>query len=83
MLVASSDLAVALDGELASLGTGLDTLGRRTAFYVQRILGDAKPADRVVARPYKYTLSANLKTAAAIGVTIPQSLLLRADEVIR
>ncbi len=81
--VASSSARVAPDGGLVSLGTDNSTLVRRAAFYVHRILGGAKPGDLPVERPTVYTLSLNRKTAAALGLTIPQALLLRADEVIQ
>ena len=81
--LASSSWRVAPDGGLVSLGADNSTLSRRAAFYVHRILGGAKPADLPVERPTIFKLSVNRKTAAALGLTIPQSLLQRADEVIQ
>jgi putative ABC transport system substrate-binding protein len=78
--VASSMARVAPDGGLVSLGTDISALSRRAAFYVHRILGGAKPAELPVERPTIYKLSVNRKTAAALGLTIPPSLLLRADK---
>jgi putative ABC transport system substrate-binding protein len=69
-------------GGLLSLGTSRPWLFRRAAAYVALILKGAKPADLPVERPRKFDLVINLKTAKALGITIPVALLLRADEVI-
>jgi putative ABC transport system substrate-binding protein len=78
----SSARQYAVDGCLISIGPSLTDMARRTAFYVDRILKGAKPSELPVQQPVKFDLVINLKTAKALGISVPPTLVARADEVI-
>ena len=70
------------DGGMISYGTNISDTYRRAAGYVDKVLKGARPADLPVQLPIKFELLVNLRTTHALGITIPPSLLARADEVI-
>jgi putative ABC transport system substrate-binding protein len=69
-------------GALCSYGPSLNDLARRAATYVDRIIKGARPANLPVEEPTKFEFVVNLKTARTLGLTIPHSIVIRADEVI-
>jgi len=71
------------DGGLMAYGVNFGDIYRRAATYVDKILNGAKPAELPVEQPTKFEFVLNLKTAKQIGLTIPSSVLARADRVIR
>jgi putative ABC transport system substrate-binding protein len=74
--------AFAADGGLMSYGIDLRANFRRAAVYLDKILKDAEPAELPIEQPVKFEMVINLKTAKALGITIPPSIMVRADEVI-
>jgi putative ABC transport system substrate-binding protein len=70
------------DGGLSSLGPDVDEIYDRAANLIDRILKGAKPADLPFEQPTRFHVSINLKTAKALGITVPPSVIVRADEVV-
>lgn len=81
-MIASPSLSYVDTGALFAYAASPRDLLRKSAIYVDKILKGARPADLPVEQPTNFELYVNLKTAKAIGVVVPQSLLLRADRVI-
>jgi ABC-type uncharacterized transport system substrate-binding protein len=82
--VAKADLSGLVEaGGLMAYGPNTAIRFRRAAEYVDKIPKSANPAELPIEQPTQYVLTVNLKTARALGITIPESILLQADEVIR
>jgi putative tryptophan/tyrosine transport system substrate-binding protein len=77
-----NQIVYAKDGGLLTYGPDEQDIFRRSASYVDRLLKGTKPADLPVQLPVKFQMSLNAKTAKALGLAVPQSILLSADEVI-
>jgi putative tryptophan/tyrosine transport system substrate-binding protein len=78
----SQNTVISRDGGLLSYGADFRDIFRRAAGYVDSILRGAKPSELPVQMPIKYSMIINLQTAKALGLGVPSSILLRADEVI-
>jgi putative tryptophan/tyrosine transport system substrate-binding protein len=83
LVLASSWGPWAKEGALFSYGPDLDPITRRAAHYVDRIFRGAKPGDLPIEQPTKFDLVINLRTAKALGLTVPPEVLARADEIIQ
>jgi putative tryptophan/tyrosine transport system substrate-binding protein len=82
LIVSSSAASFATAGPVMTLGNDIPEQMRRLAYFVDRILRGTSPSDLPIEQPTKFQFIINLKTAKALGVTIPPSLLARADQVI-
>jgi putative ABC transport system substrate-binding protein len=80
--VASSHQTYARDGALLAMGPSIPVIAARAAGYVAKILEGARPVDLPIELPSVFTIIVNLKTARALGITVPQSVLVRTDEII-